>query len=126
VYQNRSIGQVWGSVAAREKEPSADDLERAKAGLMAQARHTGAVDEGMASMLGTAALQGLSPTAIEDSAGLVAAVSAADVRAVARRYLARRLFARSSTEGPNRRWERSRSAWASRSSRISTGARPRR
>ena len=60
----------------------------AKAGLMAQERHAGAVDEGMASMLGSAALEGLSPTAIQDRAGLVAAVSAADVRAVARRYLA--------------------------------------
>ena len=73
---------------AREKEPSADDLERAKAGVVAQERHAGAVDEGMALMLGGAALEGLSPTAIQDRAGLVAAVSAADVRAVARHYLA--------------------------------------
>jgi zinc protease len=73
---------------ARDREPSADDLERAKAGLIAQARHTGIVDEWMASTLGNAALLGSDPTAIPDRAVRIAAVSAADVRAVARRYLA--------------------------------------
>jgi zinc protease len=74
--------------SAREHEPPVDDLERAKAALIAEIRHTMTTDAGIASAYAGAALLGLGPTAPQDRARRIAAVSAADVRAAARRYLA--------------------------------------
>jgi zinc protease len=73
--------------AAREIEASADDLARAKTAVVAEMRHAASTDEGIAARLGAEALLGLRPEASQARPLLVQAVSAAEVRAAARRYL---------------------------------------
>lgn len=75
--------------AVRATDPPPDAVERAKAATIAGIRHQMATDEGIASELAGAVALGLD-VQIESTGRfrtLIAAVSAADVGAVARRYL---------------------------------------
>jgi predicted Zn-dependent peptidase len=81
-------GLLDSVASARDAAPSAEDLDRAKTVVIAELSRAIATDEGFAATLGNAFLLGLNPQAVQDRFALVKAVSAADVHAVARRYLA--------------------------------------
>ncbi len=75
-------------VAARDTDVSSDDVDRAKAVLIGEYRHLVGTDEGLAAQLGGAVLSGLGVEEARRWPALLAAASAADIRASARRYLA--------------------------------------
>ena len=73
--------------AVRDGDPSNDDVERAKVQSIAAFRHVTGTDEGLAAMLGGAALFEADVNWVGRWPSLVAAVSPADVHTAARRYL---------------------------------------
>jgi predicted Zn-dependent peptidase len=73
--------------AVRDADPSNDDVERAKVQSIAAFRHAASTDEGLAAMLGGAALFGADVNWVGRWPSLVGAVSPADVHAAAVRYL---------------------------------------
>jgi zinc protease len=75
-------------VAARDTDVSSDDVDRAKAVLIGEYCHLVGTDEGLAAQLGGAVLSGLGVEQARRWPALLAAVSAAEIRASARRYLA--------------------------------------
>jgi predicted Zn-dependent peptidase len=78
--------------AAREHEYSVDDLERAKRAVVAQRRKALQTNTGIASLFAEAALLGLGPEQVQVQPALIRAVTASDVRGVARRYLDLRML----------------------------------
>jgi zinc protease len=73
--------------AARDSECSTETLARAKGAVVGVWRRTMATDVGIATLIADSVVQRVSVEALQERPALVAAVTAADVRAVARRYL---------------------------------------
>jgi zinc protease len=89
--RDRAIDGVQGLLDAirelRDADVAADALDRAKRARIAAWRRTMETDEGIAGVLAGGVLIGLTPAQLQRRPERVAAVTAADVRAAARRYL---------------------------------------